>query len=48
MNGAVRLNLINYDDSRLYSKCDKAIGLWEQVEMTSESEFCLKDTVELG
>ena len=33
------------DDSTLYSKCDKAAVLWQQLELVSELESVLQDTV---
>ena len=36
------------DDTILYSKCDQASDLWQQLELTSELESDLRDTVELG
>ena len=35
---------INADDSTLYSKCDQASGLWQQLELASELESDLRDT----
>ena len=32
------------DDTTLYSKCDQASDLWEQLEFTSELESDLRDT----
>ena len=34
------------DDTTLCSKCDQASDLWEQLELTSELEFDLRDTVD--
>ena len=34
------------DDTTLYSKCDQASDLWQQVELASELESDLRDTVE--
>ena len=34
------------DDTTLYSKCDQASGLWEQLELASELESDLRDTVD--
>ena len=39
---------INADDTTLYSKCDQASDLWEQLELASEFESDLQDTVEWG
>ena len=36
------------DDTNLYSKCDKASNLWEQLELASELEVDLRDTVVWG
>ena len=32
------------DDTTLYSKCDQASDLWEQLELASELESDLRDT----
>ena len=32
----------------LYSKCDQASDLWQQLELTSEAKFDLRDTVDWG
>ena len=32
----------------LYSNCDQASDLWQQVELASELEFDLQDTVDWG
>ena len=34
------------DDTTLYSKCDQASGLWQQLELASELEYDLRDTVD--
>ena len=34
------------DDTTLYSKCDRASDLWQQLELASELESDLRDTVE--
>ena len=34
------------DDSSLYSKCDQATDLWQQLELASELESDLRDTVD--
>ena len=39
---------INADDTTLYSKCDQASDLWQQLELASELEFDLGDTVDWG
>ena len=36
------------DDTTLYSKCDRASDLWEQLELASELESDLRDTVDWG
>ena len=36
------------DDTALYSKCDQAFGLWQQLEVASELESDLRDTVDWG
>ena len=36
------------DDTTLYSKCDQAPDLWQQVEFASELESDLRDTVDWG
>ena len=36
------------DDTTLYSKCDQASDLWQQLELTSEFESDLQDTVDWG
>ena len=33
-------------DTTLYSKCDRASDLWQQLELASELEFDLQDTVD--
>ena len=35
---------INADDTTLYSKCDLASDLWQQLELASELESDLRDT----
>ena len=34
------------DDVTLYSKCDQASDLWQQLELASELEFGLQDTLD--
>ena len=34
------------DDNTFYSKCDQASGLWQQLALTSELEYDLRDTVD--
>ena len=36
------------DDTTLYSKCDQASDLWQRLELTSELESDLRDTVDWG
>ena len=36
------------DDATLYSKCDQASELWQQLELASELESDLQDTVDWG
>ena len=36
------------DDTTLYSKCDQASDLWQQLELASELEFDLRDTLDWG
>ena len=36
------------NDTTLYSKCDRASGLWQQLELASELESDLRDTVDWG
>ena len=36
------------DDTTLYSKCDQASDLWQQLELASELESDLRDTVDQG
>ena len=36
------------DDTTLYSKCDQASDLWQQLELESELESDLRDTVDCG
>ena len=36
------------DDTTLYSKCDEASDLWQQLEVASKLEFDLRDTVDWG
>ena len=40
--------VINADDTTLYSKCDQASDLWQQLELASELESDLGDTVDWG
>ena len=36
------------DDTTLYSKCGQASDLWQQLELASELESDLRDTVDWG
>ena len=36
------------DDTTLYSKCDQTSDLWQQLELASELESGLRDTVDWG
>ena len=36
------------DDTTIYSKCDQASDLWQQLELATELEFDLRDTVDWG
>ena len=36
------------DDTTFYSKCDQASDLWQQLELDSELESDLRDTVDWG
>ena len=47
--GDVICNIAIYaDDTTLYSKCDQASDLWQQLELASELESDLRDTVDWG
>ena len=39
---------IHADDATLYSKCDQASNMWQQLELTSELKSDLRDTVDWG
>ena len=39
---------IHADDTTLYSKCDQASDLWQQLELASELESYVRDTVDWG
>ena len=39
---------IYVDDTTLYSKCDQASDLWQQLKLASELESDLRDTVDWG
>ena len=36
------------DDDTIYSRCDQVSDLWKQLELASELEFDLRDTVDCG
>ena len=36
------------DDTTLYSKCDQVSDLWQQLELASEFEYDLQDTMNWG
>ena len=36
------------DDTTLYSKCDQAYDMWQHLELASELESDLRDTVDWG
>ena len=36
------------DDTTVYSKCDQASDLWQQLELASELEYDLRDTIDWG
>ena len=40
--------MLSADDTTLYSKCDKASDLWQQLELVTELESNLRDTVDWG
>ena len=43
----VTCNIATYaDDTTLYSKFDQASDLWQELELASELESCLQDTVD--
>ena len=47
--GDVICDIVIYaDDTTLYSKCDQASDLWQQLELTSKLESDLQDTVDGG
>ena len=41
-------NIAIYADTTLFSKCDQASDLWQQLELASELESDLRDTVDWG
>ena len=43
------INIAIYaDDTAIYSKCDQASDLWQQLELASELECDICDTVDRG
>ena len=40
--------VIHADDTTLYTKCDQTSDLWEQLELASELQSDLRDTVDWG
>ena len=42
------LDVIYADDTTLYSKCDQASDVWQQLKLASELESDLQDTVDWG
>ena len=40
--------VIHADDTTLYAKCDQTSDLWEQLELASELQSDLRDTVDSG
>ena len=51
MNGLpedVLCNITIFPDDTLYSKCNQASNLWQQLEFASELESDLRDTVDRG
>ena len=45
-DGVICIIPIDADDSTLYSKCDQASDLWQQLKLASEVESDLQDTVD--
>ena len=45
MTFLMMLSVIYADDTTLYSKCDQASDLWQQLELVTELESDLRDTV---
>ena len=45
---AVCIIAIYADKTTFYSKCDQGSDLWQQLELASELESELQDTVDLG
>ena len=46
--GDVICDIAIYADDILYSKCDRESDLWQQLELSSELESDLQDTVDWG
>ena len=47
LHDGVFCNIAIYaDDTTLYSKCDQVSGLWQQLELASELESDLQDTID--
>ena len=44
-NNVLPDNAIYADDTTFYSKCNQASDLWQQLELSSEHESNLRDTV---
>ena len=44
----IAIDIAIYADTSLYSKCDQASDLWQQLELASELESDLRDTVDWG
>ena len=44
----ILLSTIYADDTILYSKCEQASDLWQQLALASELESDLRDTVDWG
>ena len=47
-DGVICITAINDDDTSLYCKCDQASDLWQQLELASELESDLQDTMNWG
>ena len=48
LDGVICNIAIYADDTTLYSECDQASDLWQQLELASELESDLRDTVDWG
>ena len=46
LDGVICDIAIYADDTTLYSKCDQAADMWQQLELVSERESDLRDTVD--